>query len=81
MGKYGENEIQNLFKKFNPENITSDQYPNLYILKDVFMDENDSDGVNEMGWCFKYQRKPPIPNIKSTALNAGRFVFFFLSFQ
>lgn len=25
------------------------QYPNLYILKGIFMDENDTDGVNEIG--------------------------------
>lgn len=55
MGKYGETEKQfkNLIMK-TWLNIASDQYPNLYILKDIFMDENDSDGVDEMGWCFKY---------------------------
>lgn len=25
----------------------SNQYPNLYILKDIFMDKNGSDGVEE----------------------------------
>lgn len=29
--------------------IISNSYPNVYILKDIFMDENDSDGVNEIG--------------------------------
>lgn len=27
----------------------SNQYPNLYILKDIFMDKNDSDGADETG--------------------------------
>lgn len=31
----------------------SNEYPNLYILKDSFMDENDSDGVNDTVGYFK----------------------------